>query len=97
MDDDDGENPLDAATQWCTCGSPHYAYETLEWLLAAFANAPTDEPRLQFLDWLEGREPGLFWIALYAIDRAGLIDHGVGVRAGFLTKEGEQVLEWLRR
>lgn len=44
----------------------------------------------------DGNWPATYYLAMALLDRAGLIEHGSGIRNSWLTDEGLEVLAYLR-
>ncbi len=65
----------------CHCASPSQAMGEMRWLLQCFASRDS------------GAVP---MVARYYLDARGLIEHGSSLHAAWLTKEGEELLDWLR-
>jgi hypothetical protein len=85
-----GELPL------CGCGCPDAVLELIKGALenaAAFPDGP--EPHKSMPDYFGGDDP-IHWLATYALDKAGLIEHGSNVRWSWLTDKGHVTLNYLR-
>lgn len=80
---------------FCGCGSPEDAYELVRDILrlAPFYEGWKDgTPNRAKVRELLGRTDAVFYLVLYQLDRAGLIEHGGGIGASWLTQKGVHVL-----
>lgn len=72
----------------CGCGDPEAVIDLIKRILECFR----DEDHHKIAEILEAKHDGVFWFVLYQLDNAGLIDHGVNVRSGFITDKGKEFL-----
>lgn len=75
----------------CGCGSPQLIWAWVLEYLQRLAAADRDFPV-----FMEPKTPG-DWMLLYAVDYAGMTEHGVGIRGGWITDEGREALEFLAK
>jgi hypothetical protein len=95
--------PAAAGLGFCGCGCPDEAYALVRDILAAAAGRygedgrwngwPAPHPVLE----LTGDKPGVFWFVLYAIDAAGLTEHGTSAAGFWPTDKGRHYLSLMRR
>lgn len=76
----------------CSCGSPEDVWETILTIL----NMLNSGNRKKLYDTSD-YQSGLTQIALYAMENAGLVEHGGSVFGSWPTKLGEEVIELLEK
>lgn len=76
--------------QWCNCGNPRAAWQTVHDVLAIH---PLFDHQAELDEVLPDR--GTRMIVLGLLDRLRLTEHGGGIEGGWLTEKGEAVLEVL--
>lgn len=79
--------------RFCGCGNPDDAYALVRDLLAL---APFFDHRTEVRERIGGG-PGVEMLVLYALDGAGLIEHGTGIGGSWLTAKGRHYLSLMRR
>jgi hypothetical protein len=87
-----------AKLPWCWCGNPEEVLgEFLQILtiLEMRSHDKWDESWPLFEEWYRAR-PGLSQLALHALDKANLIEHGGAARGSWLRPEGQKFLNALR-
>lgn len=79
--------------RFCGCGNPDDAYNLVRDLLSL---APFFDHRAEVRERIGGG-PGVEDMVLYALDGAGLIEHGTGIGGSWLTAKGRHYLTLMRR
>jgi hypothetical protein len=79
--------------RFCGCGCPEDAYNLVRDILAL---APFRDHREE-LRALIGGGDGAFYLVLYVLDSAGLIDHGTSIDGSWITKKGSHYLALMQR
>jgi hypothetical protein len=80
---------------FCGCGSPGAAYATVRDILAA---CPLHrQPGLRTAMTEDDATSGFWYLTLYTIDRAGLIEHGGSIGGSWLTPKGAHYLPLMQR
>lgn len=82
---------------FCGCGNPTGATASLLRLLETFDRDfdKREAPYLSLPKWIP--DDGAMFLLVYWIDHLGLIEHGGGVLASWLTPKGEELVQALRR
>lgn len=79
--------------RFCGCGNPEDAYALVRDLLAL---APFYDHQAEVRERIGGG-PGVEMLVLYALDGAGLIEHGTGIGGSWLTAKGRHYLALMLR
>lgn len=80
---------------FCGCGSPEDAYELVRDLLALapfYQGWETGRANHVKVRELLGGSDGVFYLVLYMLDRAALIEHGSGIGGAWLSTKGKHYL-----
>ncbi len=80
---------------YCGCGDPESASRSLLRLLEQFSDRNNEPAYLALPKWIS--DDGVMFLTLYWMSDLGLIEHGGGVLASWLTGLGSDVLKALRR
>ncbi len=85
--------------RFCGCGSPEDAYALVRDILTLapfFEGWETGHANHEKVRALIGTD-GAFYLVLYGLDGAGLLEHGGSVGGSWLTAKGRHYLEMMRR
>lgn len=85
----------------CGCGDPDSAYEALREHLSKHISITDHDDETAWnesvtwrYEWLDAHK-GYGWLLLYALEVAGLTEHGSNISTGWLTDLGREVLKFL--
>lgn len=87
---------------FCGCGDPESAYDTIGMILALIRCKWEDPEKQEHAHWKAcgelirdqtGTTDGAFYLVLYALDHAGLLEHGGSVGGSWLTRKGSHYLD----